>query len=81
MNKHNVDAAPQGEHSVPGRVGRVSGRNSSSSPQRRPKVYSGAELERIDVTVRTLKSFCLDAARLLKSEGWVDVLADLEDKP
>jgi len=81
MNKPTIDAAPQGEHSVPGRVGRVSGRNSSSSPQRRPKVYSGAELERIDITVRTLRAFCLDAARLLKSEGWVDVLDDLEDKP
>jgi len=78
MKKDTVDAPPQGEHTSPGRVGRASGRNSSSSPNKRPKVYSGRELERIDTTVRTLLAFSKDAARYLKAEGWIDVLADLD---
>jgi len=78
MKHDNVDAPPQGEHSLPGKVEAVRPRNFKVKALKKPRVYGGAELERIDVTVRTLVSCCKDLARYLKAEGWIDVLEDLE---
>jgi len=74
-NKENVDAPPQGDQISPKeRVRRPAVPPLASSRRK----YGGRELIRIDETVRTLRHCLLDVCRLLKQEGWIDVLDDLK---
>jgi len=75
MNQKNVDAPPQGDQISPKE--RVRRPAVSALPPSKRK-YGGRELVRIDETVRTLRHCLLDVCRLLKQEGWIDVLDDLK---
>jgi len=79
MNKDNVDGDPAGDASPKRESQAPKGRNFRAAPLRREKKYGGRELMRMDETVRVARLVLMDLCRLLKQEGWIDILEDLED--